>query len=102
MSDAAMSIDVRLPIGGLFTALGVIVGGYGIATYGDAAHYERSLGTNVNLWWGIVMLVFGLAMIALARSARRHPSAMREAMETPEGRDTERREHVLGLEKEKK
>lgn len=102
MSDAALGIDVRLPIGGLFTALGLIVGGYGIATNGNAGDYQRSLGTNINLWWGIVMLVFGLAMIALARSARRHPSAIREAMETPEGRDTERREHVLGLEKEKR
>lgn len=101
MSDAALGIDVRLPIGGLFTALGVIVGGYGLATYGDAAHYQRSLGTNLNLWWGLVMLVFGVLMIALARAAKRHPSAIREAMETPEGRATERREHVLGLEKEK-
>ena len=102
MSDAALAIDVRLPIGGLFTALGLIVGGYGIATNGNAAHYARSQGTNINLWWGVVMLVFGLVMIALARSSKRHPSAMHEAMETPEGRATERREHVLGLEKEKK
>ena len=54
------SLDIRLPIGGLFTALGLIVGGYGLATGADAARYAPSLGVNVNLWWGMVMLVFGV------------------------------------------
>jgi len=29
--------------------------------------YERSLGINVNLWWGIVLLLFGATMLWLAR-----------------------------------
>ena len=32
----ATSFDIRLPIGGLFTALGLLVGGYGISTGGAA------------------------------------------------------------------
>ncbi|HET7458884.1 MAG TPA: hypothetical protein VFJ74_14640 [Gemmatimonadaceae bacterium] len=99
MSDAALGIDVRLPIGGLFTALGVILGGYGAATAGDAAHYAPSLGMNVNLWWGVVMLVFGILMLLGARRAR-VASGVHPTAESPEGRQTEAREHRLGLEKE--
>lgn len=98
MSDAALGIDVRLPIGGLFTALGVILGGYGAATAGDATHYAPSLGMNVNLWWGVVMLTFGVLMLLGARRAARtagvHPTA-----DSAEGRKTEAREKRMGLEK---
>ena len=63
MSGAA-SLDLRRPIGGLFTALGVVIGGYGIATNGNAM-YETSLSININLWWGIVMLIVsGLVGVA--------------------------------------
>ena len=68
--SAPVEMDLRLPIGGLFTLLGVLVGGYGIATNGDAAHYEQSLGVNINLWWGLVMLLFGAVMLLLALRAR--------------------------------
>jgi hypothetical protein len=71
MTNAAQ-LDIRVPIGGLFTVLGLLVGGYGIATRGDAALYERSLSVNINLLWGAVMIVFGLAMLALGwRRSRR-------------------------------
>ena len=66
-----VSFDIRLPIGGLFTVLGVVVGGYGLATHGDTAHYAVSLGFNINLWWGLVMLVFGGLMLAGAARTRR-------------------------------
>lgn len=56
----ASGLDIRLPIGGLFVVLGVLVGGYGVATGGDTARYAVSEGININLWWGLVMLVFGL------------------------------------------
>ncbi|MGH7621177.1 MAG: hypothetical protein ACRENC_06220 [Gemmatimonadaceae bacterium] len=64
--SGSTQLDIRLPIGGLFTLLGVMVGGYGVATRGDTVLYERSLSVNVNLGWGIVMIVFGLAMLAAA------------------------------------
>lgn len=73
-----MRLDIRFPIGGLFTVLGILVAGYGIATRGDAALYERSLSVNINLAWGVVMLVFGLGMLGIAwrrlREERRTPS----------------------------
>jgi sulfite exporter TauE/SafE len=61
-----MRLDIRFPIGGLFTVLGVLVAGFGLSTRGDTALYERSLFVNINLIWGIVMIVFGLAMLGLA------------------------------------
>jgi hypothetical protein len=64
-------LDVRLPIGGLFTALGLLLAGYGLATAGDPSHYARSLSVNINLWWGLVMLLFGLALLAAVRFSRR-------------------------------
>jgi hypothetical protein len=60
-------MDVRVPIGGLLTALGVLVAGYGVATAGNPQIYAKSLAFNVNLWWGTFMLVFGLAMLGLAK-----------------------------------
>ncbi len=60
-----MGLDIRLPIGALFTVLGVLLTGYGLIS--DPAIYERSLGINVNLWWGAALLLFGVVMIVLGR-----------------------------------
>ena len=62
MSSSA-GLDIRLPIGGLFAVLGLLLAGYGLATAGDGEHYARSMGVNVNLWWGLVMLLTGLALL---------------------------------------
>ena len=64
-----MRLDVRFPIGGMFTIFGVILTIYGIVS--DPAIYAKSLGINVNLWWGLVLLVFGLVMLWLAFRAER-------------------------------
>jgi len=58
-------LDVRIPIGGMFTIFGVVLIVYGLVS--DPSIYQRSLGINVNLWWGIVLLVFGVTMLWLAR-----------------------------------
>jgi hypothetical protein len=62
-------MDLRLPIGGLFVVLGVILGIYGVMTNGDTVMYERSGGMNINLIWGGVMLVFGALFLVLAQRA---------------------------------
>jgi hypothetical protein len=60
-----MGLDIRLPIGGLFSVLGLLLAGYGLVS--SKVLYERSLGINVNLEWGVVMLVFGMIMVVLGR-----------------------------------
>jgi hypothetical protein len=59
-----MKVDLRLPMGMMFAILGAILTVYGFVA--DRAIYERSLGINVNLWWGLVLLVFGLVMLFFA------------------------------------
>jgi hypothetical protein len=56
-------IDIRFPIGLMFTIFGVIITGYGLATMGQDAMYIKSLHLNMNLISGVVMLVFGVGML---------------------------------------
>ena len=63
-----MGLDIRMPIGLMFTILGVLLVGYGLVS--DPAVYARSLGINVNLWWGLVLLLFGGIMLALGTKRR--------------------------------
>ncbi|HYR06843.1 MAG TPA: hypothetical protein VEQ60_03665 [Longimicrobium sp.] len=90
-----MNLDIRLPIGALFTLLGLLLVGYGLMS--DAAVYERSLGHNINVSWGIPVLLFGALFLWLGRKGA---GTSRLAEDDPEGRATEEREHALGLERE--
>ena len=60
-----MGLDIRLPIGAFFALIGLILTGYGLL--GDKAIYQQSLGINVNLLWGVVLLIFGLIMAFVGR-----------------------------------
>jgi hypothetical protein len=64
-----MNLDLRLPIGWMFTAIGAMLVVYGLIS--DQAIYAKSLGINVNLWWGVVLLLFGGMMLWLARKRGR-------------------------------
>ena len=77
--DQTRALDVRIPLGGLFTIVGLLLAGYGLITGRSTALYVRSLGINVNLWWGLVLLAFGLVMLALATWAERRRRAARAA-----------------------
>jgi tellurite resistance protein TehA-like permease len=66
-------MDIRAPIGGLFTLLGVMLVGYGLLAPESTGAATLSAGTNVNLWWGLALLAFGLFMLLLARRAMKHP-----------------------------
>jgi len=69
-----MGLDIRLPISIIFSIYGVILLIYGAVA--DAAIFqEKSLGVNIDLWWGLAMLLFGVFMGALAfrASRRREP-----------------------------
>jgi hypothetical protein len=61
-----MGLDIRTPIGLMFGIFGLLLSGYGLLTRGSAI-YERSLGANINLEWGLVLLAFGVVMLWLGR-----------------------------------
>ena len=61
-----MGLDIRWPIGFMFSLIGALIVIYGLSTGSDAEMYHRSLDINVNLRWGLVLLVFGAAMLLLA------------------------------------
>ena len=60
-----MGIDIRLPIGLMFTIIGLLLAGFGLLS--DASIYQRSLGINVNLIWGALLTVFGIIMLLMGR-----------------------------------
>lgn len=66
-----MSLDLRIPMGLMFTFVGIILTVFGIATNSNAELYARSLGINANLWWGIVLLVFGQVMFQMGRRSQK-------------------------------
>ena len=59
-----MSLDIRIPIGLMFGIFGAILVVFGWVS--DPKIYERSLGINVNLGWGCVLLAFAAFMLAMA------------------------------------
>lgn len=64
-----MGLDIRIPIGVLFSLFGVMLAIFGV--FSDPALYAvHSLGININLTWGLVLLFFGLAMLLLVRIGR--------------------------------
>jgi Na+/H+ antiporter NhaD/arsenite permease-like protein len=69
-----MNFDLRLPIGILFSFYGLLLSGYGLMTSGNEM-YKRSLDINMNLGWGLVLLVFGVFMLVLALRSRGKPEA---------------------------
>jgi len=60
-----MGLDIKLPIGLMFTIFGILLTVYGFVTRLDTEMYRPSLGININLWSGAGMLVFGIIMLAL-------------------------------------
>ena len=61
-----MGLDIRWPIGLMFSLVGLLMTIFGFATRGDAEMYQRSLGINVNLIWGVILLLFGAFMLLMA------------------------------------
>ncbi len=64
-----MGLDIRWPIGLMFTLIGVLLTGFGAINAADS----QSLGINIDLIWGLVLLVFGAAMLFGAINGKRKP-----------------------------
>ena len=61
-----MGVDIRLPIGLMFTILGLLLTLFGLFTGSNEEIYKISFNININLWTGLFSLVFGLIMLGFA------------------------------------
>ena len=68
-----MDLDVRFPIGLMFSVFGVLLAVFGLVS-DPKIYQEHSLGINVNLGWGLVLLLFGVTMLVLAIRGRHAPA----------------------------
>jgi hypothetical protein len=69
MSGSIGGIDIRLPMGLMFTIIGVIEAIYGLMSNELPKGWPESLHVNINLLWGLVLAVFGAIMLVSARLA---------------------------------
>jgi hypothetical protein len=65
-----MQLDLRIPMGLMFTLVGLILVVFGIATNGSPM-YQKSMGMNINVVWGVVLLIFGGTMFLLGRARQK-------------------------------
>jgi multisubunit Na+/H+ antiporter MnhG subunit len=63
-------IDIRYPIGLLFSLIGGMLLVYGIMTVHQPELYEKSLGIDIDIWVGLLMLIFGIVMLLLSKGIR--------------------------------
>jgi hypothetical protein len=68
-----MGLDIKIPIGLMFSVLGVILTIHGILTGGNVEMYEQSLGHNINLWSGLFMMAFGGFMLLTSTLVKKKP-----------------------------
>ena len=76
-----MGMDIRLPLGVLFLLLGATLLIYGAVS--DPSLYQQSLGINVNLYWGTVLLIFGALTVALSRRGARELARAKSVPPSP-------------------
>ena len=63
-----MGLDIRTPIGWLFTILGSLLAIFGMIS--DRSIYAQSVGININLFWGVALLLFGILMLVLSMRSK--------------------------------
>jgi hypothetical protein len=68
-----MGLDIRWPIGLMFSLIGVLLTIYGVTA--SAASTVEVAGTpiNINLIWGIVLVIFGVLMLLGAIGGKKNP-----------------------------
>lgn len=64
-----MKLDLRYPIGLLFSILGLLLFFFGLVSNPEI--YKSSLGVDINLWWGLVLIAFGGMMLILVYRSRK-------------------------------
>jgi len=68
-----MGLDIRWPIGLMFSLIGVLLAGYGVSSSAASVVKVAGQDININLIWGVVLLVFGALMLLGATRGRKTP-----------------------------
>ena len=68
-----MGLDIRWPIGLMFSLIGILLAGYGLANRVASITKIDGQEININLKWGIVLLVFGVFMLLGALRGKKNP-----------------------------
>ena len=69
-----MGLDLRWPIGLMFTLIGVLLTGFGAANPARSTTKIDGQDININLIWGILLLIFGVLMVIFAyRGGKKSP-----------------------------
>ena len=66
-------LDLKIPLGGLLSFYGVALILFGLLSGKEV--YARSLGINVNLIWGIIILAVGVALLGTVFVGHRRQNA---------------------------
>jgi hypothetical protein len=69
-----MGLDIRWPIGLMFSLIGILLTGFGAIHGSNSMTKVAGQEININLVWGIVLLVFGVLMVFFAfRGGKKNP-----------------------------
>jgi len=82
-----MGLDIRLPMGLMFSLLGGLLFLFGLYSGADEMYAKHSLGVNVNLWWGLFLVVFGALMTYFGQRTARRSRGERPAGEPADARE---------------
>jgi hypothetical protein len=65
-----VQVDPRIAVGMFFTLTGTILFAFGLSTRDRVDMYQKSLGIDANLWWGLALFVLGIVMLAFGRRSQ--------------------------------
>ena len=82
-----MGLDIRWPIGLMFTLIGALLVLCGIFTGSNVEMYKRSLDININLYWGLLLLAFGATMLTFAWRGAKQSGGSNPAATRPESQE---------------
>ena len=68
-----MGLDIRWPIGLMFTLIGALLTGFGLFKTTLSTIQVAGQSVNINLIWGVVLIVFGVAMLFGAIRGGKNP-----------------------------